>query len=129
MKIDLNLIKSKMTKYGETPTSLSRFMNAPPSVVLNLFKKNNCSIRQFEKMIQFLECKMCNMTDFIIMDESILLDKGLEDMVTLKKYIIDIKEESSVLKSQMREFDIVRRALIDKSEIIKLLKEKLDRLE
>ncbi|KKM26650.1 hypothetical protein LCGC14_1582580 [marine sediment metagenome] len=119
MKVNLNLIRDELRNQGRAHRELAKFISITPRTMVSIFKKNDCSIRQFEKMVEFISCSGKDISDFIVFDDR----KYAE---TLREYIAIILDDLSRMRNQLRDQDILRKSLVDKEEIIKLLKEKID---
>ncbi len=126
MKIDLSLIKTALAKQRRTQTEFANYMGINKSTMVSIFKKNDCSIKQFEKMVEFFSCSGEDVTSFIIFNNpNRHLVSALNDEITPREYISRILDDLSRMRRELRDQDILRKALVDKDEIIKLLKEKL----
>lgn len=125
MKIDLNLVKHELVRHQKTQAELAKYLGISPPTMVRIFKNNDCTIRQFEKMIEFFGCTGKDMTDFIMFNDSAPhLVSATYGIVSMREYNNGIYDDLSKLRNQLINQDVLRKALVDKDKIIKLLEEK-----
>lgn len=110
MQINLNDIRVELIKQGQTQKDLAEYLGINNNTLVSIFRRNDCTIRQFEKMITFFGCSGLKLADFILNNAGQTYSEEIQILINQRQYY----------ESKAREVDHLRSRVLDKERVIKL---------